>query len=82
MPKTDKETLNKIPVLGKYISGAVSVNNKILWDVLHNNFKLFTFNTKIAELEKAGKVTKEQERAESIWRSSPRSLSTPSCSRA
>ena len=62
-----EETLNKIPVLGKYISGAVSVNNKILWDVLHNNFKLFTFNTKIAELEKAGKVTKEQERAVAQW---------------
>ena len=62
-----EETLNKIPVLGKYISGAVSVNNKILWDVLHNNFKLFTFNAKIAELEKAGKVTKEQERAVAQW---------------
>ena len=62
-----EETLNKIPVLGKYISGAVGVNNKILWDVLHNNFKLFTFNTKIAELEKAGKVTKEQERAVAQW---------------
>ena len=62
-----EETLNKIPILGKYISGAVSVNNKILWDVLHNNFKLFTFNTKIAELEKAGKVTKEQERAVAQW---------------
>ena len=62
-----EETLKKIPVLGKYISGAVSVNNKILWDVLHNNFKLFTFNAKIAELEKAGKVTKEQERAVAQW---------------
>ena len=62
-----EETLNKWPKIGKYLSGAVSVNNKILWDVLHNNFKLFTFNTKIAELEKAGKVTKEQERAVAQW---------------
>lgn len=62
-----EETLKKFPKIGKYFSGAVSVNNKILWDVLHNNFKLFTFNAKIAELEKAGKVTKEQERAVAQW---------------
>lgn len=62
-----EDALNKIPVIGKYIGGAVSVNNKILWDVLHNNFKLMTYNAKIAELEKLGKVTKEQEREVAQW---------------
>lgn len=60
-----EETLKKIPLVGKYVAGAVSANNKILWDVLHNNFKVLAFNTAIENL--GGNVSKEQERAVAQW---------------
>lgn len=60
-----EETLKKIPLVGKYVAGAVSWNNKVLWDVLHNNFKVLAFNTAIENL--GGNVSKEQERAVAQW---------------
>jgi hypothetical protein len=60
-----EETLKKVPYIGKYLAGGVSANNKILWDVLHNNFKILAFNTAIENL--GGNVTKEQERAVAQW---------------
>jgi len=60
-----EDTLKKIPLVGKYVAGAVSANNKILWDVLHNNFKILAFNTAIENL--GGNVSKEQERAIAQW---------------
>lgn len=60
-----EEALKKIPLVGKALSGAVSANNKILWDVLHNNFKVLAFNTAIENLGE--NVTKEQERAVAQW---------------
>lgn len=60
-----EDTLKKIPLVGKYVAGAVSWNNKVLWDVLHNNFKILAFNTAIENL--GGNVTKEQERAIAQW---------------
>jgi len=60
-----EETLKKVPYLGNFLSGTVSANNKILWDVLHNNFKVLAFNTAIENLGE--NVTKEQERAVAQW---------------
>ena len=60
-----EETLKKVPYLGKYIAGGVSLNNKVLWDVLHNNFKILAFET---AAEKVGKdITPEQEREIAQW---------------
>ena len=60
-----EETLKKVPYLGNFLSGTVSANNKILWDVLHNNFKVLAFETAVENL--GGNITKEQERAVAQW---------------
>ena len=60
-----EETLKKVPYLGQFLSTGVSANNKILWDVLHNNFKILAFNTAIENLGE--NISKEQERAVAQW---------------
>lgn len=61
--------LHKIPGLGKLIGGAVEVNNKILWDCLHNSYKLESYKMACQEaVEKQGKpLSKEQHRAIAQW---------------
>jgi hypothetical protein len=63
-----EQALKQIPVIGKALSRTVSANNIILWNVLHNNFKIVAFNAKIEEITKAnGKITTEEERAAAQW---------------
>lgn len=60
-----EDTLKKVPYLGKYLAGGVSVNNKVLWDILHNNFKVIMFDTAVKDLGE--NITKEQERGIAQW---------------
>lgn len=63
-----EQALKQIPVIGKALSSTVSANNIVLWNVLHNNFKIVAFNAKIEEITKAnGKITTEEERAAAQW---------------
>lgn len=63
-----EQALKQIPVIGKALSSTVSANNIILWNVLHNNFKIVAFNAKIEEITKTnGKITTEEERAAAQW---------------
>lgn len=63
-----------IPILGKpvatgakILSYAQKLNNKILWDYLHNNYKLATYQALIQAESAKGKLSQSQRRAIAQW---------------
>lgn len=60
-------SIGKIPGLGKMVSGAVKANNKILWNYLHNNYKLECYKLKVQELEEQGRNTVDNRRELCQW---------------
>lgn len=53
--------LSNIPIIGKL----TEANNKILWDCLHNSFKIEAYKMKCDEV--GGNITTEQKRAIAQW---------------
>lgn len=60
-----EDFIGKIPVVGKVLSEATKANNKILWDVLHNNYKLQAYKIALDNID--GTPTVEQRRAIAQW---------------
>ncbi len=60
-------SIGKIPGLGRLVSGAVKSNNKILWNYLHNNYKLECYKIKVQELQEQGKNTVDNRRELCQW---------------
>lgn len=68
--------LEKIPSIGKAVgigakiaSKAVKINNNVLWDYLHNNFKLesYKMNIALAEKKKGSKLTDKERQDVAQW---------------
>lgn len=60
-----ENAISSIPVAGDILSWGVKANNKILWDVIHNNLKIMAYEDAIENLGE--NPTKEQRRAVAQW---------------
>lgn len=74
MLENSASKLNKIPIIGKYISLPAKIlskgqelNNKILWDYLHNQFKLTTYENLIERHSQKGKISDAMRKEIGQW---------------
>ncbi len=65
---------NSIPGFGKpfsmpvkVVSKATELNNKVLWDVIHNNYKINAYELLIQNESKNGNITEEKRKEIAQW---------------